>query len=402
MVGGTTGSGKSEFLQTWILGMACAHGPQRVNYLLVDYKGGSAFKDCVDLPHTVGLVTDLSPRLVRRALTSLHAELTLREHLLNRHNAKDLLELERSGSADAPPALVIIVDEFAALVAEVPEFVDGVVNVAQRGRSLGLHLILATQRPAGVIKDNLRANTNLRVALRMADETDSEDVIGTAEAAGFDPGIPGRAVAKTGPGRLTAFQSGYVGGRTPRVAPPPAITIETLSFGLPKEWAEVEVALAASSGVDEGASDIEAVVETIGRASAQLELPEPRRPWMPELSALYDLTRLPDNRTDHRLVFGVLDDPENQAQPVVAYQPNSDGNMAVFGTGGSGKSTFLRTVAISAGLTPRGGPCHVYGLDFASKGLRPLEVLPHVGSIVDGDDRERVGRSDSRDATGSG
>src|SRR5207253_6965968 len=131
---------------------------------------------------------------------SLNAELRFREQVLRRKKAKDLMELERRDDPDAPPSLVIVVDEFAALVADVPEFVDGVVNVAQRGRSLGLHLILATQRPAGVIKDNLRANTNLRVALRMADEDDSTDVVGTTQAAMFDPGIPGRAVAKVGPG----------------------------------------------------------------------------------------------------------------------------------------------------------------------------------------------------------
>ena len=162
LLGGTTGAGKSELLQTWILAMAAAHSPQRVTFLLVDYKGGSAFRDCVHLPHTVGLVTDLSPHLVRRALVSLGAELTYREQLFDRKKVKDLRELEQAGDPDTPPSLVIVVDEFAALVREVPDFVDGVVNVAQRGRSLGLHLVLATQRPAGVIKENLRANTNLR------------------------------------------------------------------------------------------------------------------------------------------------------------------------------------------------------------------------------------------------
>ena len=208
LVGGTTGAGKSELLQAWILGMAAAHSPQRLTFLLVDYKGGSAFRDCVNLPHTVGLVTDLSPHLVRRALASLSAELRHREHILAQHKAKDLVELERRGDVAAPPSLVIVVDEFAALVQEVPEFVDGVVNVAQRGRSLGLHLILATQRPAGVIKDNLRANTNLRLALRMADEADSEDVLGTTAAAYFDPALPGRAVSKSGPGPADAVPDG--------------------------------------------------------------------------------------------------------------------------------------------------------------------------------------------------
>ncbi|MDN6302166.1 MAG: FHA domain-containing protein, partial [Brachybacterium sp.] len=192
LVGGTTGAGKSEFLQAWVLGMATAHSPDRVSFLFVDYKGGAAFADAVALPHTVGLVTDLSQHLVRRALTSLRAELHYREHLLNRKKAKDLVSLERTGDPEAPPSLIIIVDEFAALAKEIPEFVDGVVDVAARGRSLGLHLILATQRPAGVIKDNLRANTNLRIALRMADEADSKDILGDTMAAHFDPGIPGR------------------------------------------------------------------------------------------------------------------------------------------------------------------------------------------------------------------
>ncbi|BAS08101.1 ftsk domain-containing protein CA_C3709 [Arthrobacter sp. Hiyo4] len=147
----------------------------------------------------MGLVTDLSQHLVRRALTSLRAELHYREHLLNRKKAKDLLGLQREADPEAPPYLIIVVDEFAALATEVPEFVDGVVDVAARGRSLGLHLILATQRPAGVIKDSLRANTNLRVALRMADEDDATDILGVPDAAYFDPSIPGRGAVKTGP-----------------------------------------------------------------------------------------------------------------------------------------------------------------------------------------------------------
>ncbi|MDR1426981.1 MAG: FHA domain-containing protein, partial [Bifidobacteriaceae bacterium] len=126
LVGGTTGAGKSEFLQTWVVGLASRYSPDRVTFLFVDYKGGAAFADCTSLPHHVGLVTDLSPHMVRRALTSLRAELRYREHLLNKKKAKDLLELERSGDPECPPSLIIIVDEFAALVQEVPEFVDGV------------------------------------------------------------------------------------------------------------------------------------------------------------------------------------------------------------------------------------------------------------------------------------
>lgn len=391
LVGGTTGAGKSEFLQTWVLGMAASHSPQRVTFLFVDYKGGSAFADCITLPHTVGLVTDLSPHLVQRALVSLNAELHHREKVLNRKKAKDLLELERRGDPACPPSLVIVVDEFAALVQEVPEFVDGVVNVAQRGRSLGLHLILATQRPAGVIKDNLRANTNLRVALRMADEDDSKDVVGSTLAGTFDPGIPGRGVVKTGPGRLTLFQSGYVGGWTSGEDPPPRLQIATLAFGGSQEWEQPEPA-GVVPDADLGPPDIRRVVKNVIAAADAADLEAPRKPWLPELAPVYGLEHLPNERRDQTLVFGVVDLPERQAQDVVSFQPDVDGNIAVFGTGGSGKSAFLRSLAISAGLTARSGPCFVYALDFGSRGLSMLEALPHVGAVIGADDTERTAR----------
>jgi S-DNA-T family DNA segregation ATPase FtsK/SpoIIIE len=394
LVGGTTGSGKSEFLQAWILGLAATHSPQRIAFLFVDYKGGAAFAECVRLPHTVGLVTDLSPHLVRRALTSLRAELRYREHLFNRKKVKDIVEFERTGDPEVPPSLVIVVDEFAALATEVPEFVDGVVDVAQRGRSLGLHLILATQRPAGVIRDNLRANTNLRVALRMADEADSVDVLGVPMAASFDPAVPGRAAAKTGPGRIKVFQSGYAGGWTSDVPEASEIMIEELRFGASASWAapndpEEEARRAQAS---QGPNDIARIVRTVGKAATTASIPEPRRPWLPELAHSYDFSKLPNRRTDAELVIGVVDDAAAQAQPTVSYLPDRDGNMAVIGTGGSGKSTTLRTLAVASAITMRGGPVQVYGLDFAAGGLQMLEGLPHVGSIVSGDDEERVAR----------
>lgn len=390
LVGGTTGSGKSEFLQAWVLGMAAEYSPQRVTFLFVDYKGGAAFADCVRLPHYVGLVTDLSPHLVRRALVSLRAELHHRETLFLRKKAKDLIELEKRGDPEAPPALVIVIDEFAALVGEVPEFVDGVVDVAQRGRSLGIHLIMATQRPAGVIKDNLRANTNLRIALRMADEVDSADVIGSKEAAHFDPELPGRAAAKTGPGRLSVFQSAYAGGWSFAAESAPEITVESFGFGPAVRW---EPPQAETEGAERelGPTDQQRLVATMVEAAGLAELAPPRRPWLDELAEAYDLTRL-RQRTDAQLVLGVQDVPERQAQRPVYFEPDTEGHLAIFGTGGSGKSAALRTLAIAAGITPRGGPVDVYALDFGAGGLRMLEPLPHVGAVIPADAGERVAR----------
>ncbi len=387
LVGGTTGAGKSEFLQAWVLGLAHAYSPDRVTFLFVDYKGGSAFARCVDLPHSVGLVTDLSPYLVRRALRSLRAEIRYREMLLHEKGMKDLVDFEKSGDPDCPPSLLIVVDEFAALVGEVPEFVDGVVDVAQRGRSLGLHLILATQRPSGVIKDNLRANTNLRVALRMNDEHDSSDVLGSAMAAGFDPSTPGRAAARTGPGRIATFQSAFPGARTSAEAQVPPIEVVEFDFGITSPW----VVPALPRQGREVAKDIDRLVRTVASAARLGRVMTPRRPWLDVLAPAYDLSRL-NQRSDQRIVLGMMDDPDNQAQVIEHFHPDSEGNILVVGSGGSGKTTALRSLAMAASITPRGGPVHVYALDFSGGALALLEPLPNVGGVITGDDEERVSR----------
>ncbi|MFT4299454.1 MAG: FtsK/SpoIIIE domain-containing protein [Aeromicrobium sp.] len=390
LVGGTTGAGKSEFLQSWVLSLAVSQSPRRVTFLFVDYKGGSAFARCTELPHCVGLVTDLDQHLVRRALTSLRAELTYREEILAHYRAKDIIDLEKKPDAPQLPSLLIVVDEFAALAQEIPEFVDGVVDVAQRGRSLGLHLILATQRPSGVITGNLRANTNLRVALRMADADDSKDVLEDVMAAGFDPGIPGRGAAKTGPGRLTTFQSLYVGGSTPDVVPRPSVDLETLTFGAAQVLKRDSADEVRPTG-PEPETDLNRTVDQVIAAARQLELSEPRKPWLPVLARVYDQAMVPQ-RTDAELAIGMQDIPQQQSNDFIYFRPDVDGNMAIIGTGGSGKSGALRTLAVAAAGTMRGGPCDVYALDFGSRGLAMLEELPHVGAVIAGTDHERVGR----------
>ena len=389
LIGGTTGSGKSEFLQAWIMGIAAEYSPERVNFLLVDFKGGTAFAECKTLPHTVGLVTDLNTHLVRRVLTSLRAELKHRERILRDKGAKDLQDLEARSDPDAPAALIIVVDEFAALATEVPEFVDGMIDIAQRGRSLGLHLVMATQRPAGVIKDNLRANTNLRIALRVADEADSQDVLGTSSAAYFDPATPGRAAAKLGPGRVTDFQAAYLGGySTATVDAASEIEVAELTFGRGSTWASHSTV--AVRGGDEP-KDIERLSVTISGAARRLRLPSPRRPWLDQLPTTLDLLTLPVARTG-ALRLGIIDEPETQRQRLFELDLDGQGNIAIFGTGGTGKSTFLRTLAVSAARAAETDLVHVYGLDFSGGALSTLESLRTVGSIISGGDTERVSR----------
>jgi S-DNA-T family DNA segregation ATPase FtsK/SpoIIIE len=398
LVAGTTGAGKSELLQSFISALALSHSPRKINFLLVDYKGGAAFKECKDLPHSVGLVTDLNTQEVRRVLISLNAEIHRRERLLNRSRAKDLIDYEKMGLDDTPANLLIIIDEFAALAKEVPEFVTGVVDVAQRGRSLGMHLVLATQRPAGVITDNIRANTNLRIALRVADDNESVDVIGTHAAGRIDRATPGRGVARVGPKEVLSFQAGYVGGYTSLEQRPVEIVVRGFAFdGLTalatQQPTTMEISLAGDD--DLGPSDLQRIVDVSAESCSLLGIGPPHRPWLdplPAVSGIETLTAAVPPVRPGEVLVGIADDPEHQAQHPATIDLASTGSVLVVGTGRSGKTAFLRTVAASIVLQPEGEPMDVYGLDFAGRGLSMLDPLPHVGAIVDAEDSERVVR----------
>ena len=389
LVAGTTGAGKSELLQTLVTSLALNHPPERLSFLFVDYKGGAAFKDCVDLPHTVGMVTDLDTHLTRRALLSLNAELRRREEILRDGDAKDLVALERRRPDAAPASLLIVIDEFAALKNEVPEFVDGVVDIAQRGRSLGVHLVLATQRPSGIVSENIRANTNLRIALRVAKQPESDDVIGDPSAARISRSVPGRAMIRTGHGELTEFQSAYVGGCSLPPADGAAVRVR------PRRGAGLPAAAAARRGDDEGPTDLERAVQAIGDAAAQSERPLPPSPWQPLLPEVLPLAEIrpPDDRQDPRgLELGVVDDPARQRRYVLTLDLERDGHLFIYGTSGAGKTTLLRTLAVA--LAHKGGPerLQIYALDFAGRGMLAIERLPHCGAVILAEDEERVMR----------
>ncbi len=214
LIAGTTGSGKSELLRTIVVGLAAAVSPAHLQFVLVDYKGGATFDGCRTLPHTVGLVTDLEGGLAERALVSLEAELTRRERLFRDAGAADLREYRTRGR---PPLsrLVVMIDEFATMAQDVPGFLPALVGIAQRGRSLGVHLVLATQRPAGVVNDDIRANTNLRLALRVNDRADGIDVVGDDLPATFPRQRPGRCAVRLGHDELVVFQAASTAGPPP-------------------------------------------------------------------------------------------------------------------------------------------------------------------------------------------
>lgn len=387
LVAGTTGSGKSELLQSLLCSLALNNPASRMNFLLVDYKGGAAFRECADLPHTVGYITDLTPALVQRALTSIGAEINYREHLLGEYGVKDLVQLERERPDVAPPSLLICVDEFAALTAEVPEFVDGMVNIAQRGRSLGMHVLLATQRPQGVVTGNIKANADLRISLRVSSADDSRDVIDSPEAARISRRTPGRAwIRRTGHGTAELVQSAWTGAREPMAGSEVPVLVNPFSAvtGVHETGAAPEMRLNPRT-------DLERCVHTITEAFMLSGAAAPKRPWLPALPSelpldVEALVAGAEGRTSGHVTLGRIDEPEAQRQPDLTLDFAAIGHLLVHGASGSGKTELLRSAALSASIADTFGSYgvapYVYGIDYAGGGLAAISGVPTVEAIV--------------------
>ncbi|WP_162907827.1 FtsK/SpoIIIE domain-containing protein [Allorhizocola rhizosphaerae] len=392
LTAGTTGAGKSELLQSMIGALAATYPASRLTFVLVDYKGGAAFKDCVGLPHTVGFFTDLDAHLAKRALVSLNAELRRREEILREHAVKDLIELERRHPAHAPANLFIVIDEFAFLKKELPEFVAGVIDIAQRGRSLGVHLMLATQRPAGVIDDNIRANTNLRIALRVADEGDSNDVLDRPDAARIPKSLPGRGHVRVGHGEISLVQSAYANARSSQGPQRIAASARLAPAGSGLRSHSGGGTSSGDDGHDDRPTDLQRLVSAIRDAHVARGVPEQPRPWLDSLGGCYALDSLAGGDDPFAVPLGLADLPARQTQQPWLLDVTERGHLLVYGTAGAGKTQALRTLA--AGLANRLDPAdvHLYGLDFASGGLRSLEALPHCGGVAGADEPERVDR----------
>ncbi len=404
LVAGTTGSGKSELLQTMIASLAVGNRPDEFNFVLVDYKGGAAFKDCNLLPHTVGMVTDLDGHLTSRALESLGAELRRREHQLARADAKDIEDyLAARDPDDEPmPRLLIVIDEFAALVAELPDFVTGLVDVARRGRSLGVHLILATQRPAGVVSAEIKSNTNLRIALRVTDVSDSDDVIESPAAARIAKVFPGRAYARLGHSSLIPFQSSRVGGR-PAGAGGGAVSYEDLGWDHLAVLGRGPVALASEDDDMSIPTDLASLVSAITDARDELGMPPMRKPWLEPLpgavtldDVLGDFPAATPSADRLVLPFGLVDVPAEQRRDVATFNLEGGGHLGIVGAPRAGRSTALRALAGVVGRFTSPADVHLYGVDCGNNALLPLVGLPHVGAVVTRDQTDRMDRLVSR------
>ncbi|WP_278235179.1 FtsK/SpoIIIE domain-containing protein [Isoptericola sp. AK164] len=382
LVAGTTGAGKSELLQSLVLGLAATRSPADLAVTLVDFKGGASFGRCAELPHVVGQVTDLEAGLAGRALVGLRAELHRRERVLADHGVAASHDLPRG----ALPRLLVVIDEFRALADDLPDFLPGLLRIAAQGRSLGVHLVLATQRPAGAVGADLRANVSARLALRVVDPADSRDVVEHPGAAAIRVGEPGRAVLRIGSAPPVALQCAHAGApggestsavrRVPGTHPtPPAGT----------------AAAPTAPGRPDDADTVAAAVTVLREAAAAGGHRPGPAPWLPALPARVTVADLPSDAPaghDH-LPLALADDPDRQRRTAACWRP-ADGHLAVLGPARSGRTTALVTLARAA--LERGRAVHVLAPAAAQHRFAPLADRPGFGTLAGADDPRRARR----------
>lgn len=383
LVAGTTGSGKSELLRTWLMAMAARYRPSEVSYLLIDYKGGSAFDACAGLPHTTAVVTDLDDQLAERALASLDAEVRRREAVLRASGRSTYEELDEVGEEAPMPRLAVVVDEFATLAAELPTFLDALVGIAQRGRSLGIHLLLATQRPAGAVREAIRANTAIRICLRVQSAADSRDVIDDESAASLPRSVPGRAVVRLGPGELEVVQIAATCESWPVVGS-----------------TQVELLNATAGPVVQTPTTLAVAVGEVNQAFSACGLTRPKPCFLPPLPTHLEPAGLSDSDEEGFVTLGLADHPSSQSQ-----QPDGwsygQGHGLFVGLAGSGITRTLGLIVTQIARnrvqvhvsdrvpTDVSDRVQVHVLDGAASELSSLAALRPVGSVIGSTETER-------------
>ncbi|MDR0818229.1 MAG: hypothetical protein LBN43_01485 [Oscillospiraceae bacterium] len=391
----TTGSGKSETLQSYILSLVVNYHPHEVAFILIDYKGGGMAQSFEGLPHLSGVITNLGGNATNRALLSINAEIKSRQRIFNEYKVKHIdayIELYRSGVASEPmPHLLIIADEFAELKKEQPEFVRALVSAARVGRSLGVNLILATQKPSGVVDDEIWSNTRFRLCLRVADKQDSNEMLKRTDAA-FITGT-GRGYFQVGNDEIfEEFQSGWSGAEYEPNIPftdDKNVKVELISLigknGVPKKKDKKK-----SDNIAK-VTQLDALVKYAAVIAAENNIPAIKQIWLPPLPRSVYLDELAEMSKPEGfsvvVPIGLADNPETQSQYPVAVDFLSDGHLLICGSGGSGKTTLLQTIIYGAANRYTHKEVNIFIADFSSRTMAVFGSLPHVGGVMfEGDD----------------
>lgn len=342
LIAGTTGSGKSELLQTYLLSLSVNYSPEAVNFFMIDYKGGGTGNLLRELPHCAGVISNLSGKQVKRAISAIISENKRRQQLLGNFGVNHInayTQLYRDGIADEPmPHLLLVVDEFAQLRREEPEFMQDIVSLAQVGRSLGVHLILATQKPAGTVDERIWSNARFRLCLRVQDKQDSLDVLHNTDAAMLT--LPGQCYLQIGNHEYyELFQTGYCGEpyREETGVGSGAVLIENTGIRRHVNNKEKQ---------RNGQSQLEAVIDYVNQIARQEGYQGAGSLWMPELPELLYLDDFAENekKEEISLLLGYCDDPENQRQFPLWYCPKEQGHLLICGGPATGKTSLLHTI----------------------------------------------------------
>ncbi|WP_328309637.1 type VII secretion protein EccCa [Streptomyces sp. NBC_00442] len=411
---GATGSGKSELLRTLVLALVAGHPPEDLALVLVDYKGGATFAPFADLPHVAGVITNLENQagLVERVHTSLAGEVKRRQQVLkDAGNVADIghyaaLRAERP-DLEPLPHLFVVIDEFGELLTAKPDFIDLFLSIGRIGRSIGVHLLLSSQRIEGGKLKGLDTYLSYRLGLRTFSADESRTVLDTTDAFHLPP-LPGFGYLKVDTSTYERFKAGYVSGayRGPAVLEqrddtPLAVPYST--FNSPEhDGGSQAVAEPQMRERETGPTVMSAMVDQLRTAAAPV-----RRIWLPPLPQAISLDaaagplqvseqglRLGHRPGPMRVPLGLLDDPGRQWQgPWTLDLTVAGGHVAVIGGPQSGKTTLLRTLALSLALTHTPAQVAVYGLDLVGGGLAALAGLPHVGGIAGRADHERAART---------
>ena len=390
LIAGTTGSGKSELIQTLVVSLAAHFPPDQLAFMLIDYKGGGTGQAFAGLPHLAGTISNLDESLAKRALVALKTEVEKRQHIFNKYqitHIDDYLKRYRAGNAhEVLPRLVIIVDEFAELAKNMTDFLPELVSIARVGRSLGVHLILATQKPAGVVNDQIWSNARFKLCLKVQDVGDSKEMLKKPDAAFLTH--PGRAYVMVGHDEMyEQFQSGY-GGAVVKDAG------DTEDFKIYCVALDGSQTLTASPNnihsVKKQQTQISAAVQAIQQAYENGDYPAPSELWVAPLPKTLNINELPDTAPEE-IVIGLVDDPVAVCQTPLTVNLK-DGHLQLVGAPGSGKSMALQTFVLSLAKTMTPKEAAVYILDLDKRSLGPLEALPHVGAVVLPYEEERMNR----------
>ena len=414
MVGGTTGTGKTRFLQTMIVLLAAHHHPHDVNFILIDYKGGDLLRGLENLPHLVGSLANLEKQdaqavLIDRLFVCLEAELRRRRGLLSGRGINEYQRDYHQGKASEPlPHLFVVIDEFAEMIRNSPDkaaMTKRLLSIGATGRSLGVHLVLATQDPSGVVSDDLRTNINTRLCLRMGSRQASMDILKLPDAYDKITGAQvGRAYLQVGNNdRFVPFQVAW--GGDPYTPGQPAVATGHV-FEVRLDGKRVPLRPLPSAQGGPGETQLAALVRHIQKVADEQGLTRLQSPWTPPLPSVVFLDDLrqgepgwngqewdkPTEKCWLAPIIGQLDDPENQAQDPLRLPLGDEGHFALYGEPGSGKTTFIQTLVTSLALSYRPEDVHLYLIDFSSQRLLVLRGFPHVGDVFLGEDVDRIRR----------